>query len=377
VKSAVGKGAVVANYVEGIGFLSDGSRIAGVKVKDLISGGMFDIRSNLVINAAGPWIDRVLNNAPTNVAENKFHHSLAMNIITDKFIDGFAVGIPSWPDAVRNGNDKKSHMLFVAPWKKYSIVGTFHSHYQGAPERFQVTEEKLKEILEEINSGYPGAKLDLNDIRFVHRGFLPEEESGGQAEVRLIRSARIFDHRLLDKVDGLISVMGVKFTSARQVAEETVNLVFKHFNRTAPACQTQFTRLDDGEIDNFSIYLEKAIDESKDCMDPHLVEGLVKNYGSDYRMIKQRIDLRERSEPLSLDSDEVLKAEIIHAVDMEMAIKLSDVVFRRTDLGSAGRPASTHLQFCSQVMGKALGWDKSRVNTELEAVESIYASLSI
>ena len=375
IKSAAWKGAVVANYVEACGFLVNGRSLVGVKVRDVLTGTEFQVQSKLTINAAGPWVDRVLGNLRLQVHDKKFNHSLAMNILVRKFIPEYAAGIPSWPSAKENG--KNSHMLFVSPWRDCSIVGTFHSHYQGDPDQFEVREEVLQDILDEVNSAYPGAGLELEDIRFVHRGFLPEEQGADRGEVRLVRSGKIHDHKAESDLEGLITVIGVKYTSARRVAEKAVDLAFRHLGKKNPACTTRHMRLQDGQMESFSGYLAQANHEEKESMNVQLVDHLVRSYGSEYPKVVRGIGKKSDMEVLSLGSPDVLRAVTLHAIEEEMAVKLSDVILRRTALGSAGRPQAEHLEYCAKVMGEACGWDESRMNAEIEAVTAVYGRLGL
>jgi glycerol-3-phosphate dehydrogenase len=68
----------------------------------------------------------------------------------------------------------------------------------------------------------------------------------------------------------------------------------------------------------------------------------------------------------------LLRAEVLYSVANEMAYKLGDVVFRRTELGSAGDPGGRQLEFSATVMGQALGWSPERVRREIEAVRQVY-----
>ncbi|MCK5739447.1 glycerol-3-phosphate dehydrogenase/oxidase, partial [bacterium] len=72
------------------------------------------------------------------------------------------------------------------------------------------------------------------------------------------------------------------------------------------------------------------------------------------------------------ESDEVVRAEILHGVREEMAMKLADVVMRRTDLGSASCPADATPSTAADIMGAELGWDESRKSAEIEATKKIY-----
>jgi glycerol-3-phosphate dehydrogenase len=102
------------------------------------------------------------------------------------------------------------------------------------------------------------------------------------------------------------------------------------------------------------------------------MQALVHNHGSAYREVLQYLDDPRRGEPL--DASAVLKAEVVHAVREEMAQKLADVVFRRTDLGTGGYPGAMALMQCAEVMASELGWSESRMRSELDEVMSIFPS---
>ena len=101
------------------------------------------------------------------------------------------------------------------------------------------------------------------------------------------------------------------------------------------------------------------------------MDHLLHNYGSGYlevlRFCEGEPALLER-----LDSASVIRAEVVHAVRAEMAQKLGDVVFRRTDLGTAGHPGDSALRECAAVMAGELGWDERRVENELAEVREVF-----
>jgi len=95
------------------------------------------------------------------------------------------------------------------------------------------------------------------------------------------------------------------------------------------------------------------------------------NYGSAYQDVLQYLDAPRAS--TSGDRCSVLRAEVLHGIRDEMAQKLSDVVFRRTDLGTAGHPGNEVLSFCAEVMGEELDWNQSRTHHELQDVNKIFS----
>ena len=68
-----------------------------------------------------------------------------------------------------------------------------------------------------------------------------------------------------------------------------------------------------------------------------------------------------------------LGAEIVHVIRHEMAIRLTDIVIRRTGLGSTGMPDEAALRGCADVAGRELGWDSTRTDEEIAAVREFYA----
>ena len=379
VLSAAKSGAAISNYVEAVGILKDGNNILGIKARDTLSGEQFDIRAKVVANAAGPWVDNVLKNLNPGSTEKKFNHSLAINIITRKLIDGYAVGAPSWPNKKPTDDEdgQVSHMLFISPWRNHSLIGTFHSHYHGVPDDFKFDEKQLQNILSEVNSAYPGADLKMEDITFVHHGLLPEKDNSQVGEVKLVRKGRVFDHRIEDGIHGLISVVGVKYTTARKVAEEAVDLVFKHLGNEPPGCKTHITQLHNGQIERFDHFLSMAMEKDSSQVSPLTIDHLVRSYGSDYPSLRELIGNNDEDIPLDLNANQVLRAQVLHAVNEEMAVKLSDFIMRRSGLGSTGRPEEDSLRMSADVMANELKWDENKKVKEIDEVKTVYDQLGL
>jgi len=372
--SASSVGVDVSNYVEAVGFLRQENKILGVTARDIITNEEFEIHSKVVVNAAGPWIDTVLDSLNQDSSHPRYRHSLAVNIITRKIVDNYAAGVQSWPNEQLNDGSNRlvSHMLFVSPWRDLSLIGTFHSHYQGDPNNFLLGEDNLQNIILEANSAYPGANLELDDIKFVHYGFLPEKPNPNDPEVKLVRKSKIVDHRSENDLSGLISVMGVKYTTARYTAEKAVDLVFEYLGKSVPPCKTHINQLHGGHIDHFGDYLSHAIQEDSPLLASNTIDHWVRSYGTDYSLVKELLPESGDQSQLSPRSSPVIYAQVIFAVREEMAIKLSDVILRRTGIGSIGRPDDSTLKTIAEIMALELGWSVEKINLEIEEVKAIY-----
>jgi glycerol-3-phosphate dehydrogenase len=363
--SAADAGAEVANYVEAIDFLQQDNRIMGVRAKDLRTGQIFDIRSKLVINCAGAWIDFLLEKA---ALRSGYATSVAMNVIVNQVWSEVAVGLTSQP-----GNGKPPQVLFIVPWKNKSMIGTWHIPWQQAPHKFKLSEAIVQDFLDQINSVRLPLKLSLEDVRHVTWGFLPVNRADANKQpIRLTRDGVVVDHQKKDGVSGLISILGVKYTTARVVAEQAMDLAVKQLGMKTKKCQTHLTQVKGGKIEDFRAFMRNAIQKVPRVINERSTEHLVYTYGSDYQKLVECMlgqpDLARRiAPPLP-----VTLGEVEHAVHHEMALTLADVIGRRTELGSTGLPSMNTLQKCAALMGRELQWSSECQQQEIDLVIQDY-----
>jgi len=374
VLSAYAAGADIANYVACTRILGEENKVTGIQAKDYFTGDTFDIRAKIVVNMTGPWVDSILENSHGKLFKKRFIPSSALNIVVNrKLLDRHAAGL-SGPYQYRreDGSIYRAYrILFFSPWRDYTIIGTNHLPYSGNPNEYRVHEEEIQDFLSAVNQAYGAANIKREEISFFHGGLLPMTGSKPDTgEVQLLRNYGIYDHLVDDKTDGLISVVGVKYTTHRDVARKTIDLVFQKLGKTSPRCLTEETPIYGGEIERFEDYLSEAIKEAG--LDEKVIRHLVYNYGSKYKDILEYGDKDPTLMETIDGSDEVLKGEILNSIHNEMAFKMSDVVLRRTDLGSGGNPGEKTLKAVAHIMAKQLGWDETRIQREIEETKALY-----
>ena len=292
-RAAADAGAALANYVAATGFLRDGSRVTGIRARDVDGGGEMEIRGRMVLIATGPGLDRLLARAQVKPTGSPL--LLGMNLVVRRaVVTSHAVG-------ARSGN----RYLFVVPWRERAIVGTAYDPASAAPD------VAVSRFLEESARAFPWAGLQPADVVLVHRGLVPGRRGAGAVETR----SRLIDHEAADGVAGLVSLRGVKLTTARAEAEKVVDLVLRRLSRPAVACRTAVTPL-----------------------------------------------------PAAAPLEGGVAERARHAVREEMALRLSDVVLRRTDLGTGGPPSPADLDAAARAMAAALGWDEAKLRAERETV---------
>jgi glycerol-3-phosphate dehydrogenase len=368
--AAVAAGASCANYVDATGLLVRDGAVCGMKLTDRLAGQDLELRARTVLNAAGPWLDR-LPGTLSSVPRTRFHPSKAMNLVTRRLLPGdHAVGF-TVPTKFRDRDaliNKGSRVFFVVPWGQYSLIGTRHLRYSGEPEQFRITEEDVELFLDEINLVCPSASLSRSDVLAVLGGMLPETPGNSSGEVQLLKHRRIHDHGP-EGARGLFSIVGVKWTTARRVAEEAVDAAEARLRQGKPPSRPVEQRLPGGDIEDFERFVDQA--ERPAGIAPGSMRHLLENYGTAYRQV---LSYTRRDPALAsaiVEGSPVIAAEVLHGVEREMAQHLGDVVLRRTALAAGGHPGREALLRCADLMGSSMNWSPAQREAELDATDSL------
>jgi glycerol-3-phosphate dehydrogenase len=352
IKSAVKYGASVSNYTEVQDFIqgSDG-KISGIKCIDSLSpkAKAVEIKSKLVINCAGPWADIVLNLAYKKTKGS--HHikrSEGIHIITKKISNAGSVVMFT----------PKGRHFFTVPWRGYSLTGN--------PDTYRVTAKSIQGLIDDINGAYGDGKITMKDVLFAYGGMRPLVDEQTEGTYQSSRKYEIYDNKE-DGFDGLITVEGGKYTTSRNLALNVLEMVEKKLNLNLPESQTDKEYLSGSDIKSMDEFLEsnrKSFGEfSGDTID-----YISKHYGTEsaaiFNLAKKDKSLKDIMSP-----DGEIAAEVLYTVKNEMAKTLTDVIMRRTGIGTLGNPGKKILEKAAVIAGKELGWNKKKIDMELAAAE--------
>lgn len=306
-KAASHHGAALANYTEAGEFLLSGGRLAGVNVRDTLTGDTFAIRSRVVVNAAGPWSAALLGRSGIG---GSWPLLKAMNLVTSRPARKAALVAPT-----RDGR-----ALVMLPWRGRTLVGTSESTDERQADDQEAKRNEVGTFLRQINDTFPALALREDEVTLVHRGIVPALRHGGR--LTLLGQSRVIDHGANGGMSQLITVVGVKYTTARAVAERAVDLVIRKLGRTFVPCRTA----------------EAALPEA----------GLADRDGGD---------------------------PVVQALRDEMAQTLEDVIVRRTGLGAAGHPGEGVADEVAARMQAAMGWSEERKGREIDKLNAFYRIL--
>ena len=371
-------GAKVGNYLRADSFMLEGERVVGIRVRDMVADADFEIRASVVVNAAGPWIPQL--NA--TLAERRSTgivkaFSKGIHLVTRPLTNGCAIAL-----ATRKQNqgmiNRGGRHVFIIPWRGYSLVGTSYGPYEGDLDALQPLEEDVLELLADVNSALGSEVLRRGDVRSAFAGIYPlTDDHINPLVYQGTGDYQILDHAEKDGIEGLVSVFGAKYTTARLLAEKAINRIARKLLHRRTRCRTRHVPLVSGQITDLAAYRIAMIERFKGLAPAAAIEQLIFNHGAGAPAILELIRGNPAlSEPL-LPPYEVLAAEVVHAVLQEQAIRLEDVVFRRTGLGTLGHPGRPALCRCADLMGDVLGWDKSRKDEEIRKIEAGFKFLNV
>jgi glycerol-3-phosphate dehydrogenase len=354
--AAAAHGAVLANHVEAVSVAKEGRRVAGVSCVDRLSGHAIDVTAKTVVNATGGGIDRLLGSVGLSTGIPMLK---AMNLVTTREAGDAALG----------GRSASGRNLFLVPWRRRALFGTWESRTVCTADQAAPTEQEVASFITELNEAFPALDLQRSDVSLVHRGAVPAATTS--RGVALEGRPQVRDHAGAG-VDGLLSVSGTKYTTARAVAEEVVDSVVRKLTGTYASCRTAATPLPGGHVRDAALTIAEARRDYDDLVPSDTIPHLVAAYGSAYREVADLARTHpEWSARLASDSP-VIGAELVWAVRHEMALTLSDAVLRRTPLGALGYPGDAAVAQAASIVGRELGWSDERQRAEVAALRAVY-----
>lgn len=303
------RGAAVANYVRALRVRHAEGVAVGIDARDEIEGAEFPIHAKTILNATGPWWQQWW---PTPARAPLVG---AWNVIVRRRLFGnIAVGLES----LRPHRDveavvhRGARNLFFVPWRQGTMIGTVYERWEADPSQYVPSAKSIELFLQEINTLLPGVSVAPEEISLLHIGVQPASPASIDPEPD--KHSEIIE----GPWPNTVSIKGVKYTTGLLVGERAA----RHLAVTLGHLPPRFERR--GPLIG--------------------------------------------AEPLSGSLEE----QIRHAVENEFAIRLSDVILRRTGLGSFEKPDATVLDQAAAFMARLCGWSSTRTGDERRLLDEYY-----
>jgi glycerol-3-phosphate dehydrogenase len=374
VESAFRRGACVANYVQAGDFLWEGSRVRGVRARDVLGGDEFDIRARLVLNAAGPWAEYLLGDRQRFGEHRRGNFSRdACFILRRKPRSGYALAVPGQSRDRDSLVSREGRHMFVVPWRDFTLIGVWHRLFAERPDRAMVEEQELEAWIAEMNASCPALQLRRDEVSYANWGLVPfGEAAAGANELSFGKESRFIDHRQAHGIGGLVTLIGIRYTTARGDAAAALDMLLQQWTGAKPGrSATANTPLVGGDMADLAAFQTSLGRQRSSSIPDRSFDALVCNHGTEAAALLRRA--AEPGQSVTVGGSDTLVAEVTHAVEAEMAVHLEDVVLRRTDLGSGAHPGRAALEGAADAMGGALGWTGEQRARELAATTRVLA----
>lgn len=223
--TAKSNGAKVHPYTQVEGLLMERKQVTGVKVWNRIDNKRYNLNADIVINASGPWAGEIAAMAGIDVP-----------VVPTPGVMVSMTG--RYCQHVVNRCNKSGNGDIVVPQRETSIIGT-SSWTVDHPDYIEIPEEHVKMMLDRGSQMIPALRgVAPRGIFTVARPLIGRK---GQDEREISRTFECFDHET-DGIGGFVTISGGKTTTARAMAETTVDRVCHKLGVDAP-CTTRDTVL--------------------------------------------------------------------------------------------------------------------------------------
>ena len=321
IRSSMSYGCIAANYVKSEGSTREGE-VWVTKAKDEMSNKQFEVRSKVIINAAGPFVDPI-NVVNEQTTEHNHLFSKGIHLIVDKITDSNKV-LAFFADDGR--------LFFVIPMGPKTCIGTTDTQVED-PNTI-VTAEDRQFVLDNVNKLLVLDKpLTQKDVIAERCGVRPLaiKGTGGKADWVQLSRKHAIDTNSEQKY---LSIFGGKLTDCINVGDEVAELI-KGFGIELPYQDYKWYGEPDETVKNEFMHRAQLMNFD-DLTPPTSTEPLTKRFWRRYgrNAINMLEKIRENPEKaeLLIENSEYLRVEIEHAAEREMVTKLEDFLRRRSKI---------------------------------------------
>jgi glycerol-3-phosphate dehydrogenase len=350
-RTAAHYGALCASSTRVIGFLNDGERVTGVRVRDLESGEEFEVRARQTINATGVWIDE-LQDMLGGRNHFRIRASKGIHLVVPRSRINSAAGLIT--------RTEKS-LLFLIPWGvQHWIIGTTDTDWQLDLAHPAASAADIDYLLGHANA-LLADPLTRDDVVGVYAGLRPLLSGESDPTSKLSR-----EHAVASPMPGVITVAGGKYTTYRIMARDAVDAAVRDLGRqVAPCCTEDVPLL--GAEGYGALWNARTLLAAESGLPVRQVERLLNRYGSLLLQLVEMIKDRPALASPIEGAESYLAVEALYAASHEGALHLDDILARRTRISieawDRGLEAAAHI---AALVAPVLAWDSADISREIE-----------
>jgi glycerol-3-phosphate dehydrogenase len=360
VLSACRHGARAFNYAQVEAVTHDpGGHPSGVRVRDLLTGAVVTLGAKVVVNASGPWVDDL--RALAGVRDRGAH--------VLRRTKGIHCLLPRLTERAIYHSTRDDRMIFVIPWRDFSLVGTTDTDFDGDLDRVHATRDEVDYLLAEVRHAVPDPRVDTAEVVYTYAGVRPLSFEEGRRASDVSRA-----HTVVEEAGGrFLSITGTKLTCFRSLAEELGDRVSRVLGHRRPSRTAELT-LDGADEEVGRVEAQTWLDVSDDVAASGLpretLETLVALYGRAYPRVMELAGKVPGGGERLCPSNPDIVAQLHHAVHEELTVSLQDFLLRRTGIGTSRCQGADCAETIGRRLAALLGWSPRRLDAELEAYQA-------
>ncbi len=346
-------GAEIRTYCEVREIRACDGRVEALAYDDS-DGNRIEVKVQSIVNASGPWVDEILKTAP-RVAKRFVGGTKGSHIVVGRF--NGAPGDAFYVEAAADGRP-----FFIIPWNDQFLIGTTDIRYEESLDHIRASRAEVDYLLAETNRVFPQANLTRADIHFAYAGVrpLPHREAGPESAITRRHIIKV--NRNIAK--GLISIIGGKLTTYRNLAEQTVDKLARVLRRKLPGCRTRDTLLPG------AWGIEQAREQlaASGFLTPAGRKRLLAVYGGRAADIITLAASDPELQQAMGGEGRLIAAEVVFVIREEFASTLADIVFRRMMIGfDADQGRSLYAEIAARAAAE-FAWTNEKTEREIAAL---------
>ncbi len=313
------------------------------------------VTASCLVNASGPWANETAK-LLSGDALKLVRPTRGTHIVVNQVLPTHAVLVTT---------QKDNRIIFIIPWRGYSLVGTTDLDDPENPDRVKPTEEEVQYLLTEAARVFPGSSWKRSGVLSAFAGLRPLAWSDGGHASSVSREDRIL------RSGNMLTIVGGKLTTYHAMAGKALGKVLNILGKnTGPK---SFQPLPGTPPVPWDLFLKKessrlaARHGVTETQAAHLVGLYGQRTSEIFELLEQDPSLRE---PLHPERPEIL-AQVFFAVKNELALHLEDVMLRRMEIGYSPQRWGSASDKVSKLMAELLGWDENVRQKELERYKQL------
>lgn len=315
------RGASIRTRTRFVNAKVDGSQWLAT-LQDAQSNETTQVRARAIVNAAGPWVQDVLNGFPKMDNEGQVRLVKGSHIVVPRLYSGEHAFMLQNPDG---------RIVFTIPYQEeFTLVGTTDVPFSGDATQVSISPEEVLYLCNSVNS-YFRKSIAPSDVKWSYAGVRPLSDDESKNASKVTRDYKLELTETTPDAPPLLSVFGGKITTYRRLAESALSKLQPHLDNSDREW-TDKAALPGGDLPraDFAAFAE-GVHKRWPFLSASMAHRLARAYGTRVEKIlgkaQAMLDLGEHY------GAGLTQAEIDYLVTNEWARSADDILWRRTKLG--------------------------------------------